>query len=73
MHTDRRIQGKRASIVRRIVDEVIHKRAAVVTVEALRDLLDIPPEAAARIIDALVRAGLLAEIRAGVWMNVAGA
>jgi predicted transcriptional regulator of viral defense system len=70
MDTDRRLYAKRASITRRVVNELVHKRAAVVTIEGLRDYLDVPSDAAARIIRNLVRAGLFAEIRSGVWMNV---
>jgi len=70
MDIDRRLHAKRASIARRVVNEIVHKRGAVVTIEGLRDCLDIPADAAARIIRNLVRAGLFAEVRSGVWMNV---
>ena len=73
MNTDRRIQGQRASIVRRVVDEIVHKRATVVTIDSLREYLDVPADAAARIILNLVRAGVFAELRSGVWINVAAA
>lgn len=71
MDADRRLHSRRALIARRIVNEIVHKRAAVVTIEGLRDYLGIPADAAARIIRNLVRAGLFAEIRSGVWINVA--
>ena len=70
MDTDRRRHAQRASIARRVVNEIVHKRAAVVTIEGLRDYLDIPADAAVRILRNLVRAGLFAEVRSGVWMNV---
>jgi DNA-binding IscR family transcriptional regulator len=52
------------------VDLIVHKPETVVTIERLSESFQIPADAARRIVESLVRAGIVAEIRDGVWMNV---
>jgi len=52
------------------VDLIVHKPETVVTIDRLCESFQIPTDAARRILDSLVRAGIVAQIRDGVWMNV---
>jgi Fic family protein len=67
---NRRDTRRRAEVVRNTLDEIVHGATATVTVQLIQDSLDISPEAAARILEHLVNAGLLVELRAGVWLRV---
>jgi DNA-binding IscR family transcriptional regulator len=70
MDLDRRNHSKRAAIARNVVDLIVHKPETVVTIDRLCESFQIPADAARRILDSLVRAGIVAQIRDGVWMNV---
>jgi len=67
---DRRNHSRRAAIARGVVDLIVQRPETVVTIDRLCDSFQIPTDAARRIIDGLVRAGIVTEIRDGVWMNV---
>jgi hypothetical protein len=41
-----------------------------VTLEGLQDFLHIPQEAAGRIVSSLVNAGIVREVKAGLWQRV---
>ena len=70
MGIERRERGRRAEVVRAVVDHVVHKAETTVTLEGLRDFLDIPQDAAGRIVSSLVNAGIVKEVREGVWTRV---
>jgi DNA-binding IscR family transcriptional regulator len=70
MGIERREQGRRAEVVRAVVDHVVHKAEGTVTLEGLQDFLHIPPEAAGRIVSSLVNAGIVREVREGVWRRL---
>ena len=70
MGIERREQGRRAEVVRAVVDHVVHKAEGTVTLEGLQDFLHIPPEAAGRIVSSLVNAGIVREVRDGVWRRL---
>jgi len=59
MGIERREKGRRAEVVK-----------AVVTLEGLQDFLHIPQDAAGRIVSSLVNAGIMREVREGVWRRV---
>jgi len=67
---DRRDTTRRAQLVRAVL-EVVHSEAPVITVDYLQASLNISPDAAARILERLVSAGLLVESSAGVWVRAA--
>ena len=70
MGIERRERGRRAEVVKAVVDHVVHKAETTVTLEGLRDFLDIPDDAAGRIVSSLVNAGIVREVRHGVWTRV---
>jgi hypothetical protein len=70
MGIERRERGRRAEVVRSVVDHVVHRAETTVTLEGLQDFLHVPPEAAGRIVSSLVNAGIVREVRNGVWSRV---
>lgn len=68
---NRRDTARRAEVVRSVLEEIVHGTLPVMTVTELRDSLHISRDAATRILDRLVSAGVLAETRPGVWVRVA--
>ena len=70
MGIERREKGRRAEVVKAVVDHVVHKAETTVTLECLQDFLLIPQEAAGRIVSSLVNAGIVREVRNGVWSRV---
>jgi len=70
MGIERREQGRRAEVVRAVVDHVVHKAVGTVTLEGLQDFLHVPPDAAGRIVSSLVNAGIVREVRDGVWRRL---
>lgn len=70
MGIERREKGRRAEVVRAVVDHVVHKGETSVTLEGLQDFLDIPQDAAGRILSSLVNAGIVREVKAGLWQRV---
>jgi hypothetical protein len=71
MGIERREKGRRAEVVKAVVDHVVHKAESTVTLEGLQTFLQIPQEAAGRIVSSLVSAGIVREVRDGVWTRVA--
>jgi len=64
---DRRDQRRRADVIRLVVDQIVRNPESRVTIKNLEDFLNIPDDAAKRIIDNLVKAGLMYEVSPGVW------
>jgi predicted transcriptional regulator len=64
---DRRDGRRRADVIRLVVDQIVHNAESRVTIKNLEAFLNIPDDAAKRIIDNLVRAGLMYEVSPGVW------
>ena len=71
MELNRRDTNRRAEVVRTVLEEIVHGGAPTVTLDGLRDSLQVSPEAASRIVERLVSAGLLVEVQSGVWTRVA--
>jgi DNA-binding IscR family transcriptional regulator len=69
MGIERREKGRRAEVVRAVVDHVVHKTETTVTLEGLEDFLHIPQDAAGRIVSSLVNAGIVREVKAGLWQR----
>ena len=70
METDRRDTARRAEVVRTVLEEVVHTSVPVITTESIAKSLHVSTEAATRIIERLVSAGLLIESREGIWVRV---
>lgn len=70
MGIERRERERRAEVVRAVVDHVVHRAETTVTLEGLQDFLHVPPDAAGRIVSSLVNAGIVKEVRDGVWSRV---
>ena len=70
MGIERREKGRRAEVVRAVVDHIVHRSETTVTLEGLQDFLHIPQNAAGRIVSSLVNAGVVREVREGVWTRV---
>ena len=70
MGIERRERGRRAEVVKAVVDHVVHRTEGTVTLEGLQDFLHIPQDAAGRIVSSLVNAGIVREVRDGVWTRV---
>ena len=67
MTEERRNIRTRATIVQRVIDGVIQNPSVTLTVETLQQWLDVPADAARRILSRLASSGLVTEIHRGVW------
>jgi DNA-binding Lrp family transcriptional regulator len=67
---NRRDTTRRAEVVRTVLEEIVHGGAPFITIAGLRDSLQVSPEAATRIVERLVSAGVLIETGEGVWTRV---
>ena len=67
---DRRNATRRAKVVRAVIDEIVHNAVPVLTIRDIESSLHVSPDAAARIVENLVSAGLLVEAREGTWVKV---
>ena len=70
METDRRDTARRAEVVRSVLEEIVHNSVPFITVETISKSLHVSSDAAGRIIERLVSAGLLIETREGIWVRV---
>jgi hypothetical protein len=68
---NRRDTTRRAEVVRTVLEEIVHGGAPFVTIDGLRNSLQVSPEAASRIVERLVSAGVLIEAGQGIWSRVA--
>jgi predicted transcriptional regulator of viral defense system len=67
---NRRDTTRRAEVVRTVLEEIVHGGAPFVTIDGLRDSLQVSSEAATRIVERLVSAGVLVQAGRGVWTRV---
>ena len=65
--SERRNIRERAAVTQRVVDSIVRNPNATVTIETLQLSLNVPTEAARRIIASLVSSGLLREVQPGLW------
>lgn len=71
MEADRRDTVRRAQVVRTVLEEIVHNSVPFITIETITKSLHISTEAATRIIQRLVSAGILVEARDGIWIRIA--
>ncbi len=64
---ERRDISARAAVVQRVINGVVQNPSVTLTVETLQKWLNIPLEAAQRILDRLASSGLVREVHKGVW------
>ena len=64
---ERRNIGARAAVVQRVINGVVQNPSVTLTVDTLRRWLNIPAEAAERILGRLASSGLVREVEKGVW------
>ncbi len=64
---ERRNITARAAVVQRVINGVVQNPSVTLTTRTLQQWLDIPVEAAERILDRLASSGLVREVEKGVW------
>ena len=64
---ERRNISARATVVQRVITGVVQNPSVTLTVETLQTWLDVPYDAARRILDRLASSGLVREVQKGVW------
>ena len=67
MGTERRNIRERSAVVREVIDSIVQNPSVTLSVSTLQSWLDLPVEAAQRILDRLASSGLLREVQRGVW------
>jgi len=70
--TERRNLGERAAIVRGVVNAVAQNPSVTLTAETLEVWVNVPSDAAQRILARLAASGLVREIKKGVFVRAAG-
>jgi hypothetical protein len=69
MAEDRRDKVRRADVVRCVLDRIVRNPGVTLTADTLRQWLQVPVDAAERILRRLVDSGLMREVRQGVWVR----
>jgi hypothetical protein len=64
---ERRNLTLRAAVVQQIINGVVQNPSVTLTVDTLQKWLDVPMDAAERILGRLASSGLVREVRKGVW------
>ena len=64
---ERRNIPARAAVVQRVINGIVRNPSVTLTVDTLQAWLDIPMEAADRILQRLASSGLVREVQKGVW------
>jgi hypothetical protein len=65
---ERRNMRERRALVQRLIKGVLQNPSLTLSVETLQAWLNVPVDAAERILTNLVSAGLVREVRSGVWV-----
>jgi hypothetical protein len=68
---ERRNLTARAAVVQRVINGVVQNPSVTLTVDTLQKWLDVPVDAAARILQRLTSSGLVREVDKGVWTRAA--
>jgi Mn-dependent DtxR family transcriptional regulator len=66
---ERRDLTRRAELVRWVVNEIVQNPGVQVTTTMVEEWLHVSADVSHRIVRRLVEAGLLREVRRGVWMR----
>ena len=69
MEKNRRDKTRRAQIVRCVLDSLVQNPSLMLNVTTLQQWLQLPEDAAERILQRLVDSGLMREVRRGVWVR----
>ena len=64
---ERRNIPARAAVVQRVINGIVQNPSVTLTVDTLQAWLDVPLEAADRILQRLASSGLVREVQKGVW------
>jgi hypothetical protein len=64
---ERRNIPARAAVIQRVINGVVHNPSVTLTATTLQQWLNIPLDAAERILDRLASSGLVREVQKGVW------
>lgn len=64
---ERRNISVRAAVVQRVISGVVQNPSVTLTTDTLQQWLNIPLDAAERILDRLASSGLVREVQKGVW------
>ncbi len=64
---ERRNIPARAVVVQRVINGIVQNPSVTLTVDTLQAWLDVPLEAADRILQRLASSGLVREVQKGVW------
>lgn len=67
MQQERRNLRARAAVVQRVIDDIVQNPSVTLSVNTLQTWLDVPIEAAQRILQRLASSGLVREVQRGVW------
>ena len=67
MGPERRNLARRGALVKLVITEITQKPGLILTVSTMQQWLDVPQEAAERILNRLASSGLVKEIQKGVW------
>jgi hypothetical protein len=67
MKQERRNIRTRSALVQRVIDGVIQNPSVTLSVNTLQTWLDVPLDAAQRILHRLASSGLVREVQRGVW------
>ena len=67
MGEERRNIRARAAVVQRVIDGIVQNPSVTLTVNTMQTWLDVPMEAAQRILQRLASSGLVREVQKGVW------
>ena len=66
---ERRNIRERAAIIQRVINDVIRNPSVTLSVETLQAWLNVPMDAAQRILTRLASSGLVREVKNGVWVR----
>jgi hypothetical protein len=64
---ERRDIRARAAVVQRVINGVVQNPSVTLTATTLQQWLNVPPDAAERILERLASSGLVREVQKGVW------
>ena len=69
MGQERRNIKRRAAILQRVIDGIVQNPSVTLTVNTVHQWLNVPNEAAERILDRLASSGLVKEVQTGTWVR----
>ena len=67
MQEERRNIRARSALVQQVINDVIQNPSVTLTVNTLQTWLDVPLDAAQRILQQVASSGLVQEVQRGVW------